>query len=56
MVLHQTELKEKFLKPMLKGKLVSAEALTEPRGGSDFFGATTVGKLDGNQAGWIIII
>jgi len=33
--------KEKFLKPMLKGDLVSAEALTEPRGGSDFFGATT---------------
>jgi len=29
------ELKEKFLKPMLKGELVSAEALTEPRGGSD---------------------
>jgi len=35
------EQKEKFLKPMLKGDLISAEALTEPRGGSDFFGATT---------------
>lgn len=38
------EQKEKFLRPMLKGELVSAEALTEPRGGSDFFGATTVAK------------
>lgn len=34
------EQKQKYLKPMLEGKLVSAEALTEPRGGSDFFGAT----------------
>ncbi|MCJ7774497.1 MAG: acyl-CoA dehydrogenase family protein, partial [Desulfobacterales bacterium] len=29
------EQKQKYLKPMLEGKLVSAEALTEPRGGSD---------------------
>lgn len=43
------EQKEKFLKPLLKGDLVSAEALTEPRGGSDFFGATTRAELrDGN--------
>ena len=42
------EQKEKFLKPMLKGELVSAEALTEPRGGSDFFGATTVAKREGD--------
>ncbi|MCP4604831.1 MAG: acyl-CoA/acyl-ACP dehydrogenase [Proteobacteria bacterium] len=35
------EQKQKYLKPMLKGELVSAEALTEPRGGSDFFGATS---------------
>jgi acyl-CoA dehydrogenase len=35
------EQKKKYLKPMLQGKLVSAEALTEPRGGSDFFGATS---------------
>jgi alkylation response protein AidB-like acyl-CoA dehydrogenase len=35
------EQKRKYLKPMLEGKLVSAEALTEPRGGSDFFGATS---------------
>jgi acyl-CoA dehydrogenase len=35
------EQKRRFLEPMLNGKLVSAEALTEPRGGSDFFGATS---------------
>lgn len=46
------EQKQKFLVPMLKGELVSAEALTEPRGGSDFFGATTVGKKDGND--WVL--
>jgi len=39
------EQKENFLKPMLRGDLVSAEALTEPRGGSDFFGATTRAEL-----------
>ncbi|MBM4445250.1 MAG: acyl-CoA dehydrogenase [Chloroflexi bacterium] len=33
--------KQRYLKPMLEGRLVSAEALTEPRGGSDFFGATS---------------
>ncbi len=33
--------KEKYLKPTIEGKLFTAEALTEPRGGSDFFGATT---------------
>jgi len=37
--------KERFLKPLLKGDLVSAEALTEPRGGTDFFGATTQAEL-----------
>ena len=35
------EQKQKYLKPYLEGKLVAAEALTEPRGGSDFFGAMT---------------
>ena len=39
------EQKERFLKPMLRGDLISAEALTEPRGGSDFFGATTRAEL-----------
>ncbi len=33
--------KERYLAPMLAGRLVSAEALTEPRGGSDFFGASS---------------
>ncbi len=35
------EQKEKWLRPALAGNLTVAEALTEPRGGSDFFGATT---------------
>ena len=43
------EQKEKYLKPYLEGKLVSAEALTEPRGGSDFFGATTKAVLEGDH-------
>ncbi len=42
------EQKEKYLKPMLEGKLHTAEALTEPRGGSDFFGATTVAEKKGD--------
>ena len=42
------EQKERFLKPILQGKLISAEALTEPRGGSDFFGATTRAEIDGD--------
>jgi alkylation response protein AidB-like acyl-CoA dehydrogenase len=46
------EQKQKYLVPMLKGELVSAEALTEPRGGSDFFGATTVAKKHGNE--WVL--
>jgi len=41
--------KERFLKPILRGKLISAEALTEPRGGSDFFGATTRAVVDGDH-------
>ena len=43
------ELKERFLKPTLEGRMVSAEALTEPRGGSDFFGATTIAELKGDH-------
>ncbi len=42
-------LKEGFLKPMLKGELISAEALTEPRGGSDFFGAATTAVSEGDH-------
>jgi acyl-CoA dehydrogenase len=41
--------KEKYLKPLLAGKLIAAEALTEPRGGSDFFGATTRAVRDGDE-------
>jgi alkylation response protein AidB-like acyl-CoA dehydrogenase len=40
--------KAKYLKPILSGKLTVAEALTEPRGGSDFFGATTTVKRQGD--------
>jgi acyl-CoA dehydrogenase len=42
------EQKENYLKPTLEGKLCCAEALTEPRGGSDFFGATTLARRDGD--------
>lgn len=38
--------KEKYLKPMLKGEKVSAEGLTEPRGGSDFFGTASTAKKE----------
>jgi alkylation response protein AidB-like acyl-CoA dehydrogenase len=41
--------KERYLKPTNEGKLYSAEALTEPRGGSDFFGATTRAVQDGDS-------
>jgi alkylation response protein AidB-like acyl-CoA dehydrogenase len=42
------EQKERWLRPALEGKLTVAEALTEPRGGSDFFGATTTARRDGD--------
>jgi hypothetical protein len=42
------EQKQKYLKPALQGKLICAEALTEPRGGSDFFGATTTAEKKGD--------
>ncbi|MCX5851083.1 MAG: acyl-CoA dehydrogenase family protein [Deltaproteobacteria bacterium] len=32
--------KENYVVPLLKGERFAAECLTEPRGGSDFFGAT----------------
>ncbi len=44
--------KESFLKPIIKGEKVAAEGLTEPRGGSDFFGTTTKAEKRGNK--WII--
>ncbi len=40
--------KERFLKPMIAGELTVAEGLTEPRGGSDFFGATTTARREGD--------
>lgn len=40
--------KQKYLKPTLEGKMCCAEALTEPRGGSDFFGATTRARKEGH--------
>ena len=40
--------KEQYLRPTLAGKLTCAEALTEPRGGSDFFGTTTQAQRDGD--------
>ena len=40
--------KKKYLVPLLKGKIFCAEALTEPRGGSDFFGATTTAVQKGD--------
>ena len=42
------EQKEKYLKPMIRGEIGVAEGLTEPRGGSDFFGATTTARWEGD--------
>jgi len=41
--------KEKYLTKIIAGKLGVAEGLTEPRGGSDFFAATTHARRDGNM-------
>ena len=46
------ELKQQVVVPLLKGETFAAEGLTEPRGGSDFFGATTYATKDGGD--WII--
>jgi alkylation response protein AidB-like acyl-CoA dehydrogenase len=46
------DLKQEILVPILKGDVYAAECLTEPRGGSDFFGATTTARRDGSD--WII--
>ncbi len=40
--------KQKFLKPIIGGERLSAEGLTEPRGGSDFFGTTTKAERKGD--------
>ena len=41
--------REKFVKPLLRGDLFAAECLTEPRGGSDFFGTTTTAVRQGGD-------
>jgi alkylation response protein AidB-like acyl-CoA dehydrogenase len=49
-VLHGTEeQKQKYVVPLLKGEIFAAECLTEPRGGSDFFGATTTAIDNGDH-------
>ncbi len=40
--------KARWLRPAIEARLTVAEALTEPRGGSDFFGATTSARRDGD--------
>ena len=40
--------KVKYLGKILKGEIFCAEALTEPRGGSDFFGATCTAEKQGD--------
>ncbi|MGD1995687.1 MAG: acyl-CoA dehydrogenase family protein [Anaerolineae bacterium] len=43
------EQKERWLAPLLAGEKIAAEALTEPRGGSDFFGTTTEARREGDH-------
>ena len=43
------EQKRRFFGPILRGEIISAEGLTEPRGGSDFFGATTTARQEGSH-------
>lgn len=42
------EQKERWLRPLVTGEEIAAEALTEPRGGSDFFGTTTQARREGD--------
>ena len=42
------EQKRRYLAPLVAGEMFAAEALTEPRGGSDFFGATATAKREGD--------
>lgn len=49
-ILHGTdEQKEKYVKPLLAGEKFAAECLTEPRGGSDFFGTSTTAEDKGDH-------
>lgn len=43
------EQKQKYLRLILEGKIFCSEALTEPRGGSDFFGATATATKVGDS-------
>ncbi len=49
-ILHGTDKqKEKYVKPLLRGEMFAAECLTEPRGGSDFFGSTSTAEDKGDH-------
>ncbi len=49
-ILHGTEAqKEKYVRPLLRGEIFAAECLTEPRGGSDFFGTTSIAEDRGDH-------
>ena len=49
-VLHGTDAqRERYVRPLLRGETFAAECLTEPRGGSDFFGTTTVAADRGDH-------
>ncbi len=49
-VLHGTDdQRERYVRPLLRGELCAAECLTEPRGGSDFFGTTTLAQDRGDH-------
>ncbi len=41
--------KDRYVRPLLAGEIFAAEGLTEPRGGSDFFGTTTTAVDDGDH-------
>jgi butyryl-CoA dehydrogenase len=52
-VLHGTDAqRERYVLPLLRGELFAAECLTEPRGGSDFFGTTSVAEDRGDH--WVL--
>lgn len=46
------ELKERFLKPLINGEIVSCYSMTEPQGGSDPTSFETSAVLDGDE--WVI--
>ncbi len=52
-VLHGTDAqRERYVAPLLAGEIFAAECLTEPRGGSDFFGTTTTAEDRGDH--WLL--